>query len=219
MDAPPLCACGCGQPVHWSRAHGWSEYRRGHFNRGRPGTRLGAVTSEETKQKQREAHQARWAGKRLRDREEKPGRGVYQTAEYQRARKAIEGLPCERCGSTENVGAHHLRPGDDFSLVPRCSKCHPTAHAAPGAHGQHPPPGEQPPLCACGCGQPVRWKRVRGWGRFLHGHACAKVPAGTRLQEAPLCVCGCGQRVKFRFGKGWGEYRRGHRGAHRARQK
>ena len=174
------------------------------------GNRLGVVLGEATREKMRAAAKRRWAGNRLRDREASPGRGVYSTSEYRDARAAINGLPCYLCGSTIGVGAHHLRPGDDSSLVPMCRKCHPTAHAAPGAKGPRPPPGEQPPLCACGCGNPVRWKRVRGWGCFLHGHATAKVPAGTSKQDPPLCGCGCGQQTKFRYGKGWNGFCRGH---------
>lgn len=201
---PPLCACGCRQPVSWREGKGWSTYIRGHSRRGRKST-------EEHKHKISEAAKQRYAGKRRRDTEDEPGTGVYASWEYREARKAIEGQPCSKCGSADGVCTHHETPGDDSTLVPLCRHCHPTAHAAPGAKGQQPPPGEEPPLCACGCGQPVAWKRVRGWAKFRKGHSGAKVPADTRLQDAPLCKCGCGDPTKFRFGRGWNEYKRGHR--------
>lgn len=197
---PPSCGCGCGQPVNWSPGKGWSSYLKGHASRGKQGPRKGAVFSDETRKRMSLAAKHRYAGKRRRDTEKTPGIGVYATLEYREARAALEGQPCSKCGSTDDVGAH----------------------AAPDAKGQQPPPGEKPPLCACGCGQPVAWKRVRGWAKYRKGHGAAKVPGGTRLQEPPLCKCGCGEPVKFRFGKGWSEYKRGHRqrveGGYRSRR-
>ena len=73
-----------------------------------------------------------------------------------------------------------------------------------------PPEGSIAPLCACGCGKPVKWKRIRGWAKFSKGHGNAKVSPKIRSQEAPLCKCGCGERTKYRNGKGWNEYKRGH---------
>ena len=77
-------------------------------------------------------------------------------------------------------------------------------------NGRIPMSGDTPPLCQCGCGRPVKWKRVRGWAKFCKGHGVAKIPAGSKDQEAPTCKCGCGEKVTFRFGKGWNAYKRGH---------
>lgn len=33
----PLCACGCGLACSFRHGRGWSEFRRGHFRRGRAG--------------------------------------------------------------------------------------------------------------------------------------------------------------------------------------
>ncbi len=210
-ENPPLCTCGCAAPVTWQPGRGWSRYIRGHHLRGKPGTRLGAVTSEETKRKMSEAQRRRVKGKRRRDREPF-GPGVYATHEYRETRRRlIEGRPCGKCGSSENIHAHHEILGDDESLVPLCRSCHGKEHHGhPAAKGKLPPFDEKPPLCKCGCGTPVYWKRVRGWGTFIRGHGGAKVPAGTRKKEPPLCGCGCSESVKFRYGKGWNKYKRGH---------
>ncbi len=209
---PPLCACGCGEAVNWQPGKGWSTYRHGHTQRGRPGSRLGAVLSEETRWRMSEAAKRRYAGKRRRDLEDTPGAGVYSTAEYREARAhLVSGKSCDYCGAAHNTQAHHRVPGDDATLIPLCAKCHRAAHAAPGAAGQHPPKQERAPLCACGCGKPVSWKRVRGWARYRKGHGNAKVPAGSSQQAPLLCACGCGEAVAFRHGVGWNEYKRGHR--------
>lgn len=210
-QTPPTCACGCGELVNWRPGKGWATYCKGHFNRGKPGTRLGKTNSPEHRQRMSEGLRKRWAGKRRRDLEETPGPAVYASYEFREARKKlVDGKPCIRCGATENIHAHHQIPGDDSSLIPVCKTCHPTEHATPGAKGQKPPPGEQPPLCACGCGQPVKWKRVRGWATYRKGHGNAKVPAISKLEDPPLCACGCGEPVKFTNGKGWNTYKRGH---------
>jgi hypothetical protein len=113
----------------------------------------------------------------------------------------------------DRVQGHHRIPGDHNSLVPVCPSCHRWFHD--NAHEyepipRHPPEGQEPPRCACGCGLSVSWKRARGWAKYRKGHGTAKVPAGSRSQEAPKCACGCGQPTKFRHGKGWNEYKRGH---------
>lgn len=211
-ETPPLCKCGCGECTNWGPGKGWHSYLKGHYARNKPGTRLGVKLSEETRRRMSESQRARCKGSRLRDHEENPGRGVYATHEYREAReRLVEGKPCIICGTFEDVCAHHEIPGDDESLVPVCRKHHPTLHAAPGAHGQEPPSGEQPPICECGCGLEVRWKRHRGWAKYRKGHGCAIVPAGTKHQKPPLCKCGCGDPVKFTHGKGWNEYKTGHR--------
>lgn len=57
---------------------------------------------------------------------------------------------------------------------------------------------ESPPLCACGCGMPVKrsTKAPYGWNRRIAHHARSKVwqPRPTS-GIAPLCACGCGQPV------------------------
>lgn len=36
---------------------------------------------------------------------------------------------------------------------------------------QAPPSGEKPPLCECGCDQPVEWNSKHGrWNHYVHGH-------------------------------------------------
>lgn len=212
-ETPPICACGqCGERVNWMPGKGWATYRKGHAGRGKPGTRRGAVLSRETKDRMSESAKRRYAGKRRRDLEETPGPGVYATHEYHEAKQElVEGKPCIRCGTMERVYAHHETPGDDSTLIPLCIRCHPTEHAAPDAKGRHPPPGEQGPLCKCGCGLRTNWKRVRGWAEYRKGHGGAKVPAGTRNQSAPECKCGCGEKTSFRYGHGWNEYKTGHR--------
>lgn len=200
----PLCKCGCGQPVNWRDGEGWCSYIIGHSEKNKEKT-------EKHKKKISEGIRKAYKGRRNRDLEETPGGGIYTTWEYKEARKKlVEGKPCYICDSTENVHAHHRIPGDDSSLVPVCVHCHPTEHAMPGAKGQNPSDGEKAPFCACGCGQRVKWKRVRGWAKYCKGHGTAKVPTGTRLEEPPLCACGCGEPVKFRHGKGWNKYKRGH---------
>ena len=200
--APP-CKCGCGQSVGWRKGQGWNQYVKGHSRKGR-------TTLPDTRQKQSEAGKRRYAGKRRRDRDP-TGPGVYATWEYRQAREALRGKPCSSCGTRENVHAHHRVPGDDSSLVPLCHRCHPKAHAGPGSKGKEPPPGQQAPLCGCGCGLPVSWKRVRGWARYRKGHGTAKVPGPERLREPKLCKCGCGEATQYRYGHGYADYKRGHR--------
>ncbi len=141
---------------------------------------------------------------------------IYQSREYLLAKKELaDGRPCKLCGSTEDICAHHVIPNDNSSLIPLCRKCHAAVHgrvlARPDVRGKYPPVGESPPPCACGCKLRTSWKRYRGWAMYRHGHANAKVPAGTRTQDAPACKCGCGESVAFRHGKGWNEYKTGHR--------
>lgn len=201
---PPSCACGCWRPVRFRPGYGWNIFLRGHGRKNRP-------TTDDHREKIKKAHRQRHAGTRLRDREEKPGRGVYNSFEYRDAKEQlVVGRSCQRCGSTKNVAAHHETAGDDSTLVPCCRKCHPTVHAAPGAHGRNPPPGESAPLCACGCERSVSWKRVRGWAKYCKGHGTAKIPTRAPGEAAPLCGCGCGEAVKYTFGKGWNKYKRGH---------
>lgn len=211
-EEPPFCACGCGELTRWAPGKGWRKYSgRGHASRGKPGNRLGAITSKETRRKQSDAGKRRYAGIRRRDLDP-TGPGVYATHEYKEARKRlVEGRTCSKCGSDQNVHAHHQIAGDDESLIPLCVECHPTAHAAEGAKGANPPPGELIPLCACGCGRPVRWKRCRGWAKFRKGHGSSKVSGKIRCAPPPLCKCGCGSPVKFKHGVGWEEYLQGHR--------
>lgn len=206
---PPLCKCGCGAPVSWKPGVGWTTWKKGHAGRGRPGSRLGREVSAEERAKRSASLRARFAGKRRRDLDP-TGSGVYATAEYLDARKAlVEGRPCVECGSTHRIHAHHRIPGDDSTLIPLCGACHAREHHFEGGAGREPPPGEAPPLCACGCGKPVLWKRVRGWGTYLRGHGNAKVPA-LGSEPPPLCACGCGETTKYRHGKGWNRYKRGH---------
>ena len=210
---PPKCACGCEQPVRWKPGVGWLLYAgRGHALRGKVGWKAGTVTSVETKEKQRKSALARYAGRRLRDVETAPGLGVYSTAEYQKARQdRVVGKPCAVCGVLENIHAHHMVPGDDETVIPLCAKHHQHAHHAKGkVKGDTPPKGEDPPLCACGCGQCVKWKRVRGWATYARGHANAKVPAVAKLENAPFCLCGCKEYTTFRHGVGWNQFKRGH---------
>lgn len=152
----------------------------------------------------------RWTGKRARD-EKNEGHAVYQTWEYREARKRlVEGKPCRQCGALDRVHAHHEREGDDSSLVPLCIVCHPIHHGAlRGAKPRRAPEHAEAPLCACGCGRPVAWKRVRGWAKYRKGHSGAKVGA-ERHGPAPLCKCGCGEAVMMRHGRGWNAYKRGH---------
>ncbi len=204
------CECGCGEAVSPGR-----RFVHGHSRRG-------VKLSTETRAKMARARSDYYRGRRLRDREGAPGLGVYSTKEYQDARvRLVEGKPCFVCGAEDQIHAHHVVPGDDRSLIPLCAVCHVRAHHGIAERGRAPPPNETAPLCACGCGSPVSWKRVRGWARFRKGHGGAKVPGNVRLGPAPLCACGCGKPTSYRYGRGWCEFKRGHdqrvHGAHRWR--
>lgn len=132
--------------------------------------------------------------------------------------RLVKGRPCLHCGRSDvKIYGHHCERNNHESLVPLCLSCHRLEHtrnSPTNPYGPEPPEGHVVPLCACGCGKMVAWERYRGWSRYVHGHASAKVPAGTRIQEAPLCGCGCGEPVKFRFGRGWNKFKQGH---HRGR--
>jgi len=208
---PPLCACGCGNPTNWLPGYGWGRWLHAHNVRGRPGLRLGVKALDETRARQSKSLREHYAGIRRRDREP-TGPGVYATSEYLQARAdLVEGKPCCRCGNLENIHAHHAILGDDSSLVPMCKPCHASHHhSTPYTKRNQPPTGSVAPLCACGCGRPVKWKRVRGWATYCKGHGVAKVSGKIRCQEAPACQCGCGEPVKFRHGVGWNPYKRGH---------
>jgi hypothetical protein len=207
----PFCSCGCGTLMQWNAWKGYGKWCPGHNNKGKPSTRLGVTITEETRYRMSKARSAYYEGIRRRD-IDPTGPGVYSTNEYKEARyQLVEGNPCSKCGSEEKIHAHHVIPGDDSSLIPLCKSCHASLH-----HGdentkpKNSPIGETAPLCACGCGRPVKWKRVRGWAQFCKGHGTSKIPCNIHTQEAPLCKCGCGETTKFRHGKGWGEYKRGH---------
>lgn len=63
------------------------------------------------------------------------------------------------------------------------------------------------PLCACGCGERVKWnKRKKKWNKFIHRHNLKGKNnpsygkdkyAKEKVKEAPLCACGCDERVKW----------------------
>ena len=238
-EQSPMCKCGCGEYVNWMPGKGWARWVKGHSNRGRSGNNRGKKFSKETRKKMSEAAKLREYRRReakgtshfVNTTDPNPDRAalykelglsVYTTYEFKEARKRlVEGKPCVICGTYENIHAHHVIPGDDETLIPVCGVHHPMLHAEPDSCGQEPPPGEEPPLCACGCEKPVRWKRHRGWANFRKGHGSAIVAAGTRHEEPPLCKCGCGETVKFQYGHGWNEYKTGHRqrveGAHHNR--
>lgn len=55
-----------------------------------------------------------------------------------------EGVPVRACAETQK--GHTYRPIID-----------------------KPPPGEQPPLCGCGCKEPVKWD-LRHWHKYVKGH-------------------------------------------------
>ena len=209
---PPLCACGCGNPVNWRKGYGWAKWVWKHQLLGKPGLRSGVKATDSTKERMSVALRAHYAGIRRRD-IDPTGPGVYATLEYKQARvDLVEGKPCSKCGSLEKVHAHHEIPGDDNTLIPLCIRCHASQHySTPYTKRNQPPVGEIPPLCACGCGRPVKWKRVRGWATYCKGHGTTKVPAISRIQEAPTCQCGCGEKVAYRHGIGWNPYKRGHR--------
>jgi len=198
----PLCSCGCGAFVTWKSGFGWNVFTHGHYVR-----KLPVINDPLISQIVKE----RYEGNRSRDRNP-VGPGVYATKEYKLAKSVlVDGKPCRHCGRTDTIHAHHTIPGDDSSLVPLCSSCHIIEHQTQGrAFNGRLPPKDSAPLCACGCGRPVKWKRFRGWAKYCKGHCNAKVPGGTKDQAAPLCQCGCGEPVKFRFGKGWNQYKRGH---------
>ncbi len=169
----PVCKCGCGNHVSWMPGKGWATWLKGHATRARPGTRLGVITSNKTKQKQSAAAIARYAGKRRRD-INPTGPGVYATKEYKQAAAEVRRRPCARCGSEHKLHAHHLVPGDDSTLIPLCASCHSYIHRRDPSKpykGPSPPVGELAPLCACKCGLRVNWKRHRGWATFRKGHS------------------------------------------------
>lgn len=221
----PVCACGCGNPVAWHAQKGWAAFVQGHQRYGRQADRdhtrlLKAMAAAEV--------QATLQSAQL------PTPTKYAGAAYQEARRRLVlGRACLRCHRGDvPIFGHHTVLGDDESLVPLCSPCHSAVHNINGRYSRIPrplalgapllgipdapkswlpPEGEQPPLCKCGCGKPVQWKRTRGWATYLKHHSSnAKVPTGTSQQEPPKCGCGCGEPVTFRHGKGWNAYRRGH---------
>lgn len=69
-----------------------------------------------------------------------------------------------------------------------------------------------PPLCACGCGLPVKKpRRSRRWNKYVYGHPLPKLfDAGP----APLCACGCGLHVERSVAAknygAWNQWRHGH---------
>jgi len=83
------------------------------------------------------------------------------------------------------------------------------------------------PLCACGCGQPVKWGRQQHkWRTYIFTHE-SRSEDGKRKRrkvllkriivrplQAPLCLCGCGKPVKrastTRCNSHWNKYVWGH---------
>lgn len=77
-------------------------------------------------------------------------------------------------------------------------------------------PIEDTPLCACGCGEKVKWNRnSRGWNKYIHCHFSRGIiyfETQRLLKEEgppPLCACGCGKFVTMGKGK-WNVFVCGH---------
>lgn len=210
-ESPPQCVCGCGESVTWLSGHGWARWVKGHHRRGQTSF-SGKKHTLETRARMSEAAKRRYKGIRKRDTEPIPGSGVYSSWEYKEARRdLLDPNPvCARCGVSEDVHTHHRESGDDSTLIPLCRKCHPAVHGKLG-RSRLPPEGQEPPECACGCGQKVGWCAGRGWSRYRPGHTNLKVEASERYRKPPLCACGCGQPTTYKAGIGWNEYKRGHR--------
>lgn len=77
------------------------------------------------------------------------------------------------------------------------------------------------PLCACGCGEKVKWNlNYNNWNQYLHGHQNrGRIPYNygenkyteEKAKPAPLCACECGKRTKWnRDNKEWSRYIHGH---------
>ena len=73
------------------------------------------------------------------------------------------------------------------------------------------------PLCACGCGKPVKWcKQKKRWNTFLIGHCWKGTKRSTKWKslksESPLCKCGCGKPVirSKNYPYDWNKYLCGH---------
>lgn len=73
-----------------------------------------------------------------------------------------------------------------------------------------------PPLCKCGCGDPVTWNSKGRWNKYLKNHDKRR-PKPWRYDNsnAPLCACGCGNTVvrSQQTPYNWNEYVHNH---HRA---
>lgn len=67
-----------------------------------------------------------------------------------------------------------------------------------------------PPLCACGCGNPVSRKgSSKHWNKYISGHFHLEQKRIWELKrgEASYCKCGCGNKVVWSKEKhGWNEY-------------
>ncbi len=60
------------------------------------------------------------------------------------------------------------------------------------------------PLCACGCGEKVKWhKHDKRWNTYLHHHH-KKNTCTPPNENPPLCACGCGNPVTWnKWDKRW----------------
>lgn len=85
-------------------------------------------------------------------------------------RHTTDQKPCEcGCGAMTQWNSHdacwaRFLPGHYQGVVPRRSK-------------------EVPILCACGCGNPVRWQDGKGWAIFVQGHQRRGVSVSAETKE------------------------------------
>ena len=139
LGEPPLCACGCRQPVTGKRRGQWCDYLHGHNFQGQS-------HSDETREKMREAKLA--IVDEIVKRVTGPGNPMWRNGHaqvydaerlasgfnsYQRrkTRKRLmqeRGHKCERCGATTKpLSLHHidhdLFHNDDDNLLLVCHSC------------------------------------------------------------------------------------------------
>lgn len=137
---PPLCRCGCGQPVKSTRNGEWCKYIHGHNFRGKKHT-------TETREKIRQSAlcQSERRAEHIRGENNPMWRGGHRAVYAQECKEAgwnwwhakkmkkalvsERGHKCERCGATDiDLELHHIdhnlshNQPDNFQLL--CHSCH-----------------------------------------------------------------------------------------------
>lgn len=141
-----LCACGCGQPAPLAkrndRRHGYVKDQPIKFIHGHNIRGAGAPW---------------WKGDQVN----------YRALHTYLNRWHPKRGACEACGKTGRTeyalihGHEHSRDRADYREL--CKACH-NAYDLTKDRGQ-------PPLCKCGCGQPVTWFRSKyRWHAYVSGH-------------------------------------------------
>lgn len=151
---PPLCACGCGDPVKWNkRKKCWNKFIYGHNRRGKISGMKEKHHSDETRKKQSIANSGinhysynKGFSKKHRENLRKShikhgltftiGKQFLESKNYTCERCGFQELPKNKIGKISKIHAHHIISKEDapdrinefLNLCCLCDSCHKKYH-------------------------------------------------------------------------------------------